>query len=140
MNRIHQIYKTYICLARGEHYTPSEIGECLYDDDCPASILAQVNWFENTEFRNEVCKAGKMTDQQFFERGIIAKPSFIANLLYSSELRKIFGELNVDGFDRKGNFILPPGRGFFVPARENKLITGLKFYGMNVLKEKAKAA
>lgn len=136
MNRIHQIYRTYISLARGEHFTPSEIGECLYDGDCPESILAQVNWFENTELRKEICKVGKMTDQQFFERGIILKPSTIQNLLYSSELRKVFGELNVDGFDRRGIFTLPPGRGFFVPARENGLITSLKFYGMNVLKPK----
>lgn len=138
MKRSHAIFRAYISLARGEHYVPSELGE-LADDETDDSILAQLNWIENAELKQTVCTVKKMTDAEFFKRGIIAKPSTIANLIYSAKIRRAFDVSEIEGFDKRGNFILPQGRGFFVPQRQGVWITSLKFYGMGVLKMKEAA-
>lgn len=135
MKRSHAIFRAYISLARGEHYVPSELGE-LADEETEGSILAQLDWTENAELKKMVCQVKQMTDAEFFKRGIIAKPSTIANLVYSSEIRRAFDVSEIEGFDKRGNFILPQGRGFFVPQLQGIWITSLKFYGMGVLKVK----
>jgi hypothetical protein len=124
-----------VALNRGEHFTESEIGETVWD--APAM---QLNWTENESFKAEICATWNLSDEQFFKQMIFPKPSEIENLFYSAEMRRIFsvGKLRfLDCFDKDGNFILPKGRGFFVPRVESGLITKIEFYDYGKLKRKA---
>lgn len=135
------VYKTYIALARGEHWSASEIGATkdfvgAYSGRLIDSFpLTQINWTESGELKEAVCKAWDLSEEQFDSRLITEKPSHIQNLVICSELRRLFGNLGfVEGFDRDGIFILPKERGFIVPQIKEGKIESLKFYGLGVLR------
>lgn len=131
----HSILRTYIAIVRGERFTDSEIG-ATKDFTAPYSgrlidsfPTVQLNWTENEKFREEVCAARDMSDAEFFAAMIIPKPSYVENLFYSSELRRIYGLGKLrftSGFDKDGNFILPKGNGYLAPLYDGKFIRGFE--------------
>ena len=144
----HFILRSYVALARGEHYTPSEIGETVdfFQPNTGESIgslpAVQLNWTENDKLIKEFCLTRNITAEKVSDLMIFAKPTAIQNFVYSSVLRKAYDVGNLRfmrEFDRDGNFILPLPRGFFVPKREGKFITNLAFYETSSLRIKKAA-
>ncbi len=107
----HGIYRQYIALARGESFTPSEIGETFLDAEC-----LQLNYF--------VPEGDEKYPPMSFD-----KPGVLTNKLICSHLRLRHGAevlSQVKGFNSLGEFILPRERGLFFPVKENGLIVGLR--------------
>lgn len=143
MNRTHHVLKTYIALARGESYDAPEYTEAMLKEDVETGNVryAERVWYVNERWLKQVCQAADLTEDEVYEKGIIHKPSVIANLIYSNKLYRMFGDLSdVPGFE--GNvFQLPSGYGVLYPVRIDGLITELKFYPMvKLLQRKRKAA
>lgn len=138
MNRTHQILKCYIHLAHGEHFETRPITtEMIRGDQYP---IAERVWYANERWLKQLCEARGLSEREVYEKGIIPKPSVIANLIYSHKLHKVFGEIDAPGF-RNNQFLLPTGHGVLYPVRINGLITELKFYPMSrLLKPMRKAA
>jgi hypothetical protein len=144
----HLILRSYVALARGEHFTESEIGETIdYIAPYSGRLIAlfpavQFNWTENADLIKEVCEARNISEEKFSELMIFPKPTYIQNLVYSSELRRVFG-IGVlrfmQEFNNDGNFVLPSYRGFFAPKHNGRLITALSFYEMSKLRIKKAA-
>lgn len=145
--KLHLIFRTYIALARGEYLSASEISASvdIYDEygECAESLpTVQFNWTEHGELKKEVCQARNLTEEQFDLKMIFPKPTEIQNLVYSSELRRIFGIENlrfIAEFNKDGIFILSKERGFFVPQIKNREIKTLKFYNWSFLKQRKAA-
>lgn len=139
------IYRIYIALARGETYSESELGDTKEFFNKLGELsgelpTVQLNWLENTNFRTEVCASWNLSDSDFFKSMIIPKPSKIENLVYSAELRRIFGVGKLrflPNFDRDGILILPSGNGFLTPVIVDNLITGFNLNSYGKLKRKA---
>lgn len=146
MNTTNKVLRTYIALARGEHYGPSDLGATVdfvgaYSGRLIDSYpLTQKNWTENEDLREQVCAAWNLKTEEYDRRMIIETPSTVQNLVYSAKLRELFGVgvlRFVTGFDKDGYFILPKGRGFLVPVINKGMIDSLRFYDLGVLRKKA---
>jgi hypothetical protein len=109
----HSVYRAYIALARGEHFTPSELGDCLYDD-CPESLLVQENWWHCEKLGQKL----GLDYIEMFDQMIIAKPSKIEHIIYMGEIRKIAPDFEIK---------LPPGHGYLIPLKNGHLIDRLEF-------------
>jgi hypothetical protein len=133
----HLVLKCYIILARGEQYEPRDSEAMLarqIETDEPEH--AQHVWYAG-RWLDQVCEARGITPDEVYEMGIINKPSFIANLIYSDKLKRTFGDLNLSGFENNV-YQLPKGQGVLFPIRLNGKITDLKFYPMSkILQRKA---
>lgn len=126
------ILRSYVALARGEHFTESEIGETI--SDAPA---IQRNWVEDENLSQLVCAAWNLTQEEFDAKMIFPKPSATVNIVYSSILLRVYGKSFLE-LAYNGIFILPLGYGFIVPKKEGYLITELKLYSYSELNKKAK--
>lgn len=145
LDRQHWILRSYIALARYERYEPagSYTDEALRADVCgEAAAVCNLCWDEPTEIAKIVYKVWGFTASQQFEKGIIAQPGKIANLLICSDLRRVFGDLSgIEGFDEKGNFKRDRFNDILVPIFEGRRIVGFKGYASRILrKELAKEA
>ncbi len=105
----HLIFRSYLAIARAEHYTQSELGETI--DDAPT---VQINWLQDEDAPD----------------GVIRKPTNLTNRLICVELKRKFGIFilrGVDGFDKNGDLLLPKQNGFLVPKKEGNLIVDLEY-------------
>jgi hypothetical protein len=79
----------------------------------------------------QICKTKQLSEERFIRSLAFPIPSHFQALIYSSELRKKYGDLSkVTGFSDEGIFTRPKGYGLLVPVRKNGEITELKFYPM----------
>lgn len=144
---IHAVFRCYIALCRSEHYTESELGETIDFIDRRSNLnesfpLSQLNWMETEKFRAVVCSAFKLSDEQFFEKMIVEKPTELENWLYSAELRRVFSPETLKAtnhFDKKLNFILERGAYFIMPKIKDGLIETFSFVSYQKLSEKRKS-
>lgn len=104
MNRQHSIYRTYIALARGEHFTESEI-----DPE-----FSQVNWIEHEKLARKL----GLDYMQMFHAMIVPVPTKIQHLTYCSVLRRIYDKAHIPW---------PTGHGFLEPVKDGHLIVSLQF-------------
>lgn len=131
----HAVFRSYIALARAEHYAPSELGEAVEFVDKKTGRLigsyplAQVNFYSSEHIEEAIEKFWAKDFEEMFKAGVIAAPGFWANRLICSRLRKTFGDLNgICQFDRDGELNAPRRADFFVPERKEGLIERFLFY------------
>lgn len=139
----HIVLRCYIALARGEHFEPSEYEDGMVYEDIESGKprFVEVCWYEDVKEIERICQARGITKEKLFGLGAVTQPSFVANLLYCSKLREVFGDLReVPGFDSDGNFTRTPGYGMLVPVMKGQWITELKFHPMSKILRPAKVA
>lgn len=148
-NLIHSVLRSYIALARDEHYTESELGDnksfvekkLYWGGELKEYFpTVQLNWTENEKFRDEICAAWNLTDEKFFEMMIIPKPTPLENLVYSAELRRIYGLGNLrflPHFNKDGIYVLGRGNYYLKPKLKGNLISELEVLDYRELRKKA---
>lgn len=136
MSKLHDILTDYLRMANGLfpvsfRYTD----EVLRDDVLGEPGVIYPAWDDFERDLQRILEARGMTRRQFMSKGAVPVPSFIANLVYSSELRKIYGDLTgIEGFDAKGNYVLPKrAHGLLYPVKDGKEITRLEFLRFSTL-------
>lgn len=140
LNRQTKVIRTYINLARGAEYFPFgsyTVEQCRTDSTAVLELDDSVPEYCDPVFYagrigEEVCKARGISWEKYYEYGVIEKPSKIANAVYASILRRLFGSVaDVKGFAATGHLQLPPGQGVFVPMKKDGEIVELKFYTLS---------
>lgn len=128
----HFVYRAYIALARGEHYTTSELGDAPHDDaELEGEFYAQLNWTESKDMSDLLRKAWGLSEEQWHRMKAFQRPSAVQNVLYSSRLQRVVGVsrlATVPGFTRFGLFHTDRRYGFYVARYDKNLIESLGFY------------
>jgi hypothetical protein len=133
---VHGVFRSYIALARGETFTPSEIGDSLdfvgaYSGRLIGSFpLCQTNYFTSEDVETAIEKFWRKDAAEQFKAGVVTNPGRLANRMICNRLTNRFGQLHekVLQFDRFDHLNIPKGVDFFVPKREGNFITQFLFY------------
>lgn len=137
MAKLHDILTDYLRMANG--WFPVSWG---YTDEFLESevragepCIFYSAWDDHARDLERVLTARGMTRRQFMRKGTAPAPSYIANLVICSELRKIHGDISgLDGFDDKGNFILPRRTfGLLCPLKDITGIYQIEYYAFSTL-------
>lgn len=138
------ILRTYAGFARGVHFaSPRYTDELMFADIGAAiegGLLARcmVSVDVNEQLRKQVWERwGDEGLTRFDRAGGFDKPSRLQNLAYSYALQRMFGadELSaLPEFTATGIFRLADGYGFYVPQREGRSVTELRFFRYSALR------
>jgi hypothetical protein len=88
--------------------------------------------WDGSELMQKICEAKGITRARFIRSMAIPKPTKIQNLVYSSELRRMFDLSNEPGFI-DGVYQLPKGYGILIPKRKDGKIIQLELHSINKL-------
>lgn len=126
---INAVFRSYIALARGESFAPSEIGDCLEIGD-DAFPKCQTNYFADEKVESEIERLWQRDATLQFKAGVFANPGRLANRLICAKLEKVYGHLHekVPHFDKDNLLHIPRSADFIVPRRNGRFIYKLAFY------------